>query len=101
MKFKISAETPCIKGLQHLFYFNNCQRRELFPLAYIKRRGHYRKERQGNKKSDKLSGCIRRYWKCKSVFGGNGAAAGGTGTAADRAYRETGWKGFSRKIMTR
>ena len=28
MKFKISAETPCIKGLQHLFYFNNCQRRD-------------------------------------------------------------------------
>ena len=28
MKFKISAETPCIKGMQHLFYFNNCQRRD-------------------------------------------------------------------------
>ena len=24
-KFKICAETPCIKGRQHLFYFNNCQ----------------------------------------------------------------------------
>ena len=32
MKFKISAETPCIKGMQHLFYFNNCQRRDYSEL---------------------------------------------------------------------
>ena len=35
MKFKISAETPCIKGLQHLFYFNNCQRREFITIHQL------------------------------------------------------------------
>lgn len=34
MKFKISAETPCIKGMQHLFYFNNCQRRDYIIFTY-------------------------------------------------------------------
>ena len=35
MKFKISAETPCIKGMQHLFYFNNCQRRDYTQFRQI------------------------------------------------------------------